>query len=98
MGRASAWLPLILLLLAGAALNLVPFVWTLSTSLKVPSQVFAYPPSWIPHPIKWANYRIAFNQVGGRAFLNSFIFATSIVILQGLVTTMGGFAFARLNF
>jgi multiple sugar transport system permease protein len=96
--QAGVWIPLGILLLAGAAINLIPFLWTISTSLKVPSQVFAYPPSWIPHPIKWGNYRLAYDQVGGRAFMNSFIFAGSIVILQGLVTTMGGFAFARLKF
>jgi len=96
--QASAWIPIGILLLAGAAINLIPFLWTLSTSLKVPSQVFAYPPSWIPHPIKWGNYRLAFDQVGARSFMNSFIFAGSIVVLQGLVTTMGGFAFARLKF
>lgn len=96
--RSAAWVPIGLLLLAGAAVNLIPFLWTVSTSLKVPSQVFSYPPTWIPHPVKWENYRLAFDQVGGRAFINSFIFAASIVILQGLVTTMGGFAFARLRF
>ena len=96
--RAAPWIPLGVLLLAGAAINLIPFLWTLSTSLKVPSQVFAYPPAWIPHPVKWGNYRLAFNQVGGRAFLNSVVFSVSIVVLQGLVTTMGGFAFARLKF
>jgi multiple sugar transport system permease protein len=96
--RSVPWVPLGALLLVGAAINLIPFLWMISTSLKVPTQVFAYPPVWIPHPIHWANYRLAFDQVGGRAFLNSLIFATSIVVFQGLVTTMGGFAFARLKF
>lgn len=96
--RSGPWIPLGVLLLAGAAINLIPFVWMISTSLKVPTQVFAYPPVWIPHPFNWGNYRTAFDQVGGRAFLNSVIFSVSIVVFQGLVTTMGGFAFARLKF
>jgi multiple sugar transport system permease protein len=95
---SPSWLILYPVLLVGALIAVVPFVWTLSTSLKIPSQVFVYPPQWIPHPIEWANYSKAFNLVSGRTFLNSVIFASSIVVLQGLVTTMGGFAFARLRF
>lgn len=87
-----------LLLVIGGLVNLVPFFWTLSTSLKVSSEVFAYPPQWIPSPIEWSNYSKAWDKVSGRVFLNSVIFASSIVILQGLVTTMGAFAFARLRF
>jgi multiple sugar transport system permease protein len=86
------------LLVVGALAAILPFVWTLSTSFKIPSQVFVYPPQWIPHPVEWANYSRAFHVISGRTFLNSVIFASSIVILQGLVTTMGGFAFARLRF
>jgi multiple sugar transport system permease protein len=92
------WILLLVPLLVGALINVVPFLWTLSTSLKVPSQVFVYPPEWIPNPIAWGNYADAFARVSGRVFLNSFIFAGSIVVLQGFVTTMGGFAFARLRF
>jgi ABC-type glycerol-3-phosphate transport system permease component len=85
-------------LLFGAAVNLVPFLWMLSTSLKTPQEVFTYPPTWIPNPVTFVNYQKAFDVVNTRVFLNSLIFSGSIVILQGLVTTMGGFAFARLRF
>jgi multiple sugar transport system permease protein len=95
---SPVWAILFLVLLAGAAVNVVPFLWAVSTSLKVPSQVFAYPPRWIPDPFAWGNYTSAWDKVSGRVFLNSVIFSGSIVILQGLVTTMGGFAFARLRF
>ena len=95
---STSWLVLYPLLAIGALAAILPFVWTLSTSLKAPKQVFAYPPEWIPNPIEWGNYSKAFDTISGRTFLNSVIFAGSIVILQGLVTTMGGFAFARLRF
>ncbi|MER3436249.1 MAG: sugar ABC transporter permease [Chloroflexota bacterium] len=85
-------------LLVGAAINLVPFLWMISTSLKTAQEVFAYPPTWIPDPITGVNYRKALDVVNSRVFLNSLIFSGSIVILQGLVTTMGGFGFARLRF
>jgi len=95
---STSWLVLYPLLVIGALAAVLPFVWTLSTSLKAPAQVFSYPPEWIPNPIEWSNYSKAFDTISGRTFLNSVIFAGSIVILQGLVTTMGGFAFARLRF
>lgn len=90
--------PLYVALLIGAAISLIPFLWSISTSLKSAGEVFAYPPRWIPDPIVWRNYANAWEAVGSRAFANSFIFAGSIVLLQGLVATMGGFAFARLRF
>ncbi|MDQ2787995.1 MAG: carbohydrate ABC transporter permease [Chloroflexota bacterium] len=89
---------LLLILIAAALVNLVPFLWMVSTSLKPLSKVFAYPPEWIPHPIKWSNYPDALHVINPRVFLNSVIVACSIVLIQGLVTTMGGFAFARLRF
>jgi ABC-type glycerol-3-phosphate transport system permease component len=89
---------ILLMLVAGAAINLIPFLWALSTSLKTNAEVFVYPPTWIPNPFHWSNYVDAYHRVQGRVFLNTAIFSVSIVILQGLVTTMGGFAFARINF
>jgi multiple sugar transport system permease protein len=89
---------LFVILVAAALVNLVPFVWMVSTSLKPLSKVFAYPPEWIPNPIKWSNYPNALHVINPRVFLNSLIVTCSIVLIQGLVTTMGGFAFARLRF
>ncbi|HEY8602229.1 MAG TPA: carbohydrate ABC transporter permease [Thermomicrobiales bacterium] len=86
------------LILAAAILNIIPFLWMLSTSLKTLQNVFAYPPEWIPNPFEWANYPAALRVVNPRVFLNSAIVTIGIVLLQGTVTTMGGFAFARLRF
>jgi multiple sugar transport system permease protein len=89
---------LFVVLIAAALANLIPFLWMLSTSLKPLSKVFAYPPEWIPNPIHWSNYPNALHVVHPRIFLNSVIVSCSIVLIQGIVTTMGGFAFARLRF
>jgi multiple sugar transport system permease protein len=91
--------PLVYLaLIVGGFFMVMPFVYMLSTSLKPANQVFLYPPRWIPDPIVWNNYAVAVSRLGVSAFLNSVIFTASIVLGQGLVTTMGGFAFARLKF
>lgn len=96
--RISAKTLIIIALVIGAVINLIPFVWMVSTSLKTPPEVFKYPPTWIPNPFEWANYRDAYRRINGRVFFNSAFFALMIVLLQGLVTTMGGFAFARIKF
>jgi multiple sugar transport system permease protein len=88
-----------LLLIAGSAAMLLPFVWMLSTSLKTPPQIFSYPPVWIPDPIAWQNYRETVSVMPfGRFYLNSLIVASSITILQLLTSSLAAFAFARLRF
>jgi multiple sugar transport system permease protein len=85
-------------LVFGAFFMVMPFLYMISTSLKPQNQVFLYPPRWIPNPIVWANYPTAAVRLTALAFLNSLIFTTVVVLGQGLITTMGGFAFARLKF
>jgi multiple sugar transport system permease protein len=85
-------------LIVGAIIAFFPFYWMLNTSLKTTQQVYLYPPTWLPDPVAWSNYRDAFDKVNGRVFFNSAFFALTIVFFQGLFTTMGGFAFARINF
>lgn len=77
---------------------LAPFAYMVSTAFKPASQVYQYPIRWIPDPIMWSNFPTAFDRLTVRAFLNSVIFTTTIVLGQGLFTTMGGYAFARLEF
>jgi multiple sugar transport system permease protein len=96
--RISGRALLFIVLIIGAFIALFPFYWMIVTSLKTSKEVYLYPPSWIPNPFAWSNYREAFDKVNGRVFFNSAFFAISIVVLQGLVTTMGGFAFARIKF
>lgn len=96
--RISAKTVLFAALILGAAINIFPFFWMVTTSLKTNTEVFLYPPTWVPKIWEWSNYSEAYRRVNGRVFFNTAFFAISIVVLQGLVTTMGGFAFARINF
>ena len=34
----------------------LPMIWMISTSLKVDSQIFTWPPEFIPRPVRWDNY------------------------------------------
>ncbi len=86
------------LLALGGITMLIPFVFMLSASLKTGTQVYRFPPEWIPNPVQWSNYPEALEVLTPRAFFNTVFFTASIVLGQGLVTTMGGYAFARLHF
>lgn len=43
-------------LIIASAFFLIPFIWMVSTSLKPITQIFTFPPEWIPRPIQWDNY------------------------------------------
>jgi len=44
------------LLLVGAAMVLIPFLWMISTSLKSQDQLFVTYVNFVPDPIQWTNY------------------------------------------
>jgi len=78
---------------------LIPLVWLFSTSLKPKGMVFTYPPQWIPNPIRWENYPEALTILPFHLFFrNSMIYCITILIGQVLVSTLVGYAFARLRF
>jgi len=100
-GRPETWrrqLPIQAILLAGAMIVVVPFLWMLTTSLKSPSQVHR-PPYLIPVHFAWHNYRLAWQADDfGRFYLNSGIMALAITTGQLVLSSLAGYAFARLRF
>jgi multiple sugar transport system permease protein len=94
IGRALSYL----ILAVGGATMLIPFVYMVSSSLKPASQVYLFPPVWVPNPLTWHNYADAWYVLTAQTFFNTIFFSVSIVVGQGLVTTMGGYAFARIRF
>ena len=90
---------LYLIMITASVIMLLPFFWMVSTSLKEPGAVFLYPPQWIPDPIDWSNYTRIFQVLPfSRFYLNSFIHAGSVTILQLITCSLAGYAFARLRF
>lgn len=86
------------LLWCGVALMLMPLVWTLSTSLKPVSQIFLFPPRWIPDPIRWQNYAEAVTAIPFLRYLFNTALITGLVIVgKVLSVTLVAFAFARLQ-
>ncbi len=88
-----------LLLIIGALIMIVPFIWMLSTSLKSQEQLFAWPPNWFPDPFMWSNYsevftRINFSQYG----LNTLKITAAVTIGRLILCSMAGYGFARMKF
>jgi multiple sugar transport system permease protein len=78
---------------------LLPFVWSISTSLKPTGQEFVFPPQWIPNPVMWGNYRKALTVLPFGTFLKNTVFITFTCMTGSILTaSLAGFAFARLRF
>jgi len=86
-------------LVVAALLMIAPFLWSISTSLKQPGDVFAYPPTLLPDPVTFQNYIDVFTKLTfDRYFLNSVIVTGSVVLLNVLFGTAAAYAFAKLRF
>lgn len=86
-------------ILVGAIIMLVPFLWMVGTSLKTLDQVFTFPPQWIPNPIVWENYPKALTVVPfGTWLFNSLRIAVLVTLGQLITCSLAGFTFARMRF
>jgi multiple sugar transport system permease protein len=87
------------LLLGVAVLMFVPFLWSLTTSLKTSPEAALYPPTIVPREPTWAAYQTVFQGAPfPRWFFNSALVACAVVVSRCTFDTMAGYAFARLRF
>lgn len=86
------------LLLVGAFVSALPFLWMITTSLK-PESTLYQAPLLVPTHFQWENYLKAWHAAPfPRFFLNSLVMTAGIVMGQTLFSAMAGYAFARLRF
>ncbi len=82
----------------GVILMFIPLAWTLSTSLKPVSDVYLFPPKWIPNPVRWENYREAVTAIPFLTYLQNTVIITGLSIIGKVASvTLVAFAFARLQ-
>ncbi|MFZ1769595.1 MAG: carbohydrate ABC transporter permease [Caldilinea sp.] len=87
-----------LVLLFGVVFMFIPLVWTLSTSLKSPGEVYIFPPTWIPKEILWSNYYRAVTAIPFFLYLWNTVLITALSIVGKVASiTLVAFAFARLR-
>lgn len=90
---------LYMLILALAAVMLVPFLWMISASLKLNKDVFTYPVKWIPEKLEWSNYSKIWKEIPLLLFFkNSAKLTIIITAIQVFTSSFAAYAFAKLHF
>lgn len=89
----------LIILLVGAAIMSVPFLWLLVSSFKLEEKIFTFPPEWIPNPFRWQNYPDALTYKPFGLYLFN---TMKIVILNEIAILLSasfcGYGFARIRF
>jgi multiple sugar transport system permease protein len=94
-GKVLAYFALTLL----ALIALIPFIWTLSSSVKSIDTIFNNPWQVIPPHPQWSNYSKIWHELP----MNRWIFNSAYIVVLAVVgrlifTSMAAYAFARLRF
>ena len=85
----------VLLSLIGV-LFMFPWFWTLTGSLKSPSEVYVFPPAWLPKTLRFDNYPKVFEIVPFARFFRNSVVVVSLASLGNVTSaTLVAYAFAR---
>jgi len=88
-----------ILLIAFAALLMVPFYWMVQSSLKLDHEVFTIPIQWWPSNPVWRNYIDIWTRIPLMTFMSNTARLTVIVtLLQLLTSSFAAYAFSKLRF
>ena len=90
---------IILFLIFIAIWSIIPFTWSVVSSLKTREYIMKHPLSWIPKPLAFDNYvKITTKFRIGRDFVNSLIYAGGTALIAMLLCPMAGYALAKKKF
>ncbi len=88
-----------ILLFATVLCMLVPYIWMLSSSLKLNKDVFSFPMQWIPVNPRWENFVDIWTRIPlGRFIYNTAKLSIIVTILQLLTSSFAAYAFSKLQF
>jgi ABC-type glycerol-3-phosphate transport system permease component len=87
------------LVLMAVAVALLPYFWMVSSSLKTMTNMFSVPVQWIPDPVNWRSYVVAWHaQDFPRYFLNSGFVAAAITLGNLLLASLAGYSLAKFRY
>lgn len=88
-----------LVLILGAVVMLLPFVWMFSTSVKPSAEILSWPPQLVPRHVTVENYVTVFRTAPFHLFfLNSVLMASVSTVSILITSTLAGFVFGKYNF
>ena len=89
-----------LIMLFFSVVMIVPFLWMISTSFKMPAEVFQYPIKWIPAQFIWEHHVKVWTGVNsfGHYYLNSLKVALVSTVGAVLLSALAAYGFARIEF
>jgi multiple sugar transport system permease protein len=97
--RGIGWMLLYLFLIGWAVLAALPFLWAFASSFKDLTEIFRYPPRFLPSSFDLTNYVNLFTkQFFPRWFLNSVVLASASTLLVVFFCSLAAFAFAKYQF
>jgi ABC-type glycerol-3-phosphate transport system permease component len=79
-------------------MNLVPFLWGLSTSLKAAGEINSYPPKFIASPVTTEHYLTVLRSNFTKALLNSLFYSAITIVVCILCASIFAYAFTRYSF
>jgi len=86
-------------LAAVALIEVFPYLWMLSTSLKDLPSVTQFPPTLLPHPPRWDNYAKAWSSGPFLHYaMNNVIQTLGILVLQLFFGCLAGYGFSKTRF
>jgi ABC-type glycerol-3-phosphate transport system permease component len=78
---------------------LFPFAWTVSSALKTPLEVAAYPPRLLPASPRWSNFPTAWTTVEFGPFFANSLWVTALAMVGGVATALVvAYGFTRFKF
>jgi multiple sugar transport system permease protein len=87
------------ILVAGAIVMAMPFVWLVISSLKPEQRIFLYPPQWLPNPIRFENYIEALTyKPFGLYIVNTLIIVAFNELAIVGTASLCAYGFARIDF
>ncbi|MDR0641787.1 MAG: carbohydrate ABC transporter permease [Treponema sp.] len=82
-----------------AYIMVVPFVWMVSASFKLNTEIFSYPIRWIPEKFHFDHYDNVLTKIPFPVyFLNSTKLALVITLLQLFTCSLAAYSFSKLRF
>lgn len=85
-------------LVALSIVFVIPFLWLLSTSFKIDTQIFHFPPVWIPSPVTFNQYYLAVTTIPFFIYLrNTVIYCAGSVIGVLISCPLVAYGLARIR-